>query len=105
MSDDSETFESFNDCGFLFGDLISTKGPKFGLTFALDKQRLLRSSLKAIEMVDSKYENRNDQKRSRRATSASGIALSLDDQTVFVARVASSVTAYDVSSGKLKAEI
>ena len=105
VSDDSEAFESFNDCGFLFGDLISTKGPKFGLTFALDKQRLLRSSLKAIEMVDSKYVNRNDQKRSRRATSASGIALSLDDQTVFVARVASSVTAYDVSSGKLKAEI
>ena len=105
VSRDSETFESFNDCGFLFGDLISTKGPKFGLTFALDKQRLLRSSLKAIEMVDSKYVNRNDQKRSRRATSASGIALSLDDQTVFVARVASSVTAYDVSSGKLKAEI
>ena len=105
VSGDSEAFESFNDCGFLFGDLISTKGPKFGLTFALDKQRLLRSSLKAIEMVDSKYVNRNDQKRSRRATSASGIALSLDDQTVFVARVASSVTAYDVSSGKLKAEI
>ena len=105
VSGDSETFESFNDCGFLFGDLISTKGHKFGLTFGLDKQRLLRSSLKAIEMVDSKYVNRNDQKRSRRATSASGIALSLDDQTVFVARVASSVTAYDVSSGKLKAEI
>ena len=104
-SGDSETFESFNDCGFLFGDLISTKGHKFGLTFGLDKQRLLRSSLKAIEMVDSKYVNRNDQKRSRRATSASGIALSLDGQTVFVARVASSVTAYDVSSGKLKAEI
>ena len=104
VSGDSEAFESFNDCGFLFGDLISTKGPKFGLTFGLDKQRLLRSSLKAIEMVDTKYVNRNDQK-SRRATSASGIALSLDGQTVFVARVASSVTAYDVSSGKLKAEI
>ena len=105
VSGDSEAFESFNDCGFLFGDLISTKGHKFGLTFGLDKQRLLRSSLKAIEMVDTKYVNRNDQKRSRRATSASGIALSLDGQTVFVARVASSVTAYDVSSGKLKAEI
>ena len=25
VSGDSETFESFNDCGFLFGDLISTK--------------------------------------------------------------------------------
>ncbi|XP_073253401.1 uncharacterized protein [Porites lutea] len=102
VSGDSEAFESFNDCGFLFGDLISTKGHKFGLTFGLDKQRLLRSSLKAIEMVDTKYVNRNDQGVD---TEASGIALSLDGQTVFVARVASSVTAYDVSSGKLKAEI
>ena len=102
VSGDSEAFESFNDCGFLFGDLISTKGHKFGLTFGLDKQRLLRSSLKAIEMVDTKYVNRNDQGVD---TEASWIALSLDGQTVFVARVASSVTAYDVSSGKLKAEI
>ena len=102
VSGDSEGFEFFNDCGFLFGDLISTKGHKFGLTFGLDKQRLLRSSLKAIEMVDTKYVNRNDQGVD---TEASGIALSLDGQTVFVARVASSVTAYDVSSGKLKAEI
>ena len=101
VSDDSETFESFNDCGFLFGDLISTKGHKFGLTFGLDKQRLLRSSLKAIEMVDTKYVNRNDQGVD---TEASGIALSLDGQTVFVASF-KSVTAYDVSSGKLKAEI
>ncbi|CAH3172615.1 unnamed protein product [Porites evermanni] len=102
VSGDSETFESFNDCGFLFGDLISTKYHLPGLTFGLDKQRLLRFSLKAIEMVDTKYVNRNDQGVD---TEASGIALSLDGQTVFVARFASSVTAYDVSSGKLKAEI
>ena len=101
VSGDSEGFEFFNDCGFLFGDLISTKGHKFGLTFGLDKQRLLRSSLKAIEMVDTKYVNRNDQGVD---TEASGIALSLDGQTVFVASF-KSVTAYDVSSGKLKAEI
>ena len=43
VSGDSETFESFNDCGFLFGDLISTNGPQYRLTFGLDKQRLLRS--------------------------------------------------------------
>ena len=101
MSGDSKTFDSFNDCGFLFGDLISTKGHPFRLTFGLDKQRLLRSFLNAIEMVDTKYANRNDQSVGTRAT---GIALSLDGQTVFVASF-QSVTAYDVSSGKLKAEI
>ena len=101
VSGDSETFESFNDCGFLFGDLISTKGHPRRLTFGLDKQRLLRSVLNAIEMVDTKYENRNDQGVH---TAAKGIALSLDGLTVFVASF-ESVTAYDVSSGKLKTEI
>ena len=52
-------------------------------------------------MVDTKYLNRNDQGV---ATEATGIALSLDGQTVYVAS-RTSVTAYDVSSGKLKAEI
>ena len=101
VSDDSETFESFNDCGFLFGDLITTKGRPFRLTFRLDKQRQLRSFWNAIEMVDTKYVNRNDQGV---ATSTTGIAISLDGQIVFVSSM-TSVTAYDVSSGKLKAEI
>ena len=101
VSGDSETFESFNDCGFLFGDLIAAKGHPFQLTFGLDKQRVLRSFSNAVEMVDTKYINRNDQGV---ASEATGIALSLDGQTVFVASV-TSVTAYDVSSGKLKAEI
>ena len=97
----SQTFESFNDCGFLFGDLIPTKHHPTGLTFALDKQRLLLSISSVIEMVDTKYVNRNDQGV---ATEATWIALSLDGQTVFVASL-KSVTAYDASSGKLKAEI
>ena len=101
VSGDSETFESFNDCGFLFGDLISTKRHLPQLTFGLDKQRLLRSFSNAIEMVDTKYVNRNYQGV---AAYAWGIALSFDGQTVFIAS-AMSVTAYDVSSGKLKAEI
>ena len=101
VSGDSETFESFNDCGFLFGDLISTKGPQYQLTFGLDKQRQLRSFSNAIEMVDTKYVNRNDQGVDSNTT---GIAISLDGQTVFVASV-TSVTVYDMSSGKLKAEI
>ena len=93
----SENFESFNDCGFLFGDLIAKERYPFKLTFGLDKQRLLRSFSSAIEMVDAKYVNRNDQGVSPRATR---IALSLDGQTVFVASF-TSVTAYDVSIGKL----
>ena len=101
VSGDSETFESFNDCGFLFGDLISTKGLWFRLRFRLDKQRLLLTFWWAIEMVDTKYVNRNDRGV---ASEATGIALSLDGQTLFVASE-TSVTAYDVSSGKLKAEI
>ena len=101
VSGDSETFESLNDCGFLFGDLISKKRLLPQLTFGLDKQRLLRSFSNAIEMVDTKYVNRNDQGV---AADAWGIALSFDGQTVFVAS-GTSVTAYDVSSGKLKAEI
>ena len=101
VSGDSETFESCNDCGFLYGDLISTKGRQFGLTFGLDKQRQLRYVWNGIQILDTKYVNRNDQGVAAKAT---GIALSLDGQTVFVANF-KSVTAYDVSSGKLKAEI
>ena len=109
VSGDSETFESFNNCGFLFGDVISEEWYlihrarySFQLTIRLNKQCLLRSILsKSIEMVDTKYLNRNDQGV---ATEATGIALSLDGQTVYVAS-RTSVTGYDVSSGKLKAEI
>ena len=97
----SKNFESFNDCGFLFGDLIATEGNPFKLTFGLDKQRLLRPSRRVIEMVDTKYVNKSSPGL---ATAATGIVLSLDGQTVFVAS-GPSLTAYDVSSGKLKAEI
>ena len=41
VSGDSETFESFNDCGFLFGDLIGTKGHLFRLAFRLDKHTVI----------------------------------------------------------------
>ena len=94
-------FESFYDCGFLFGDLFAPKRIPFRLRFRLDKQRLLLSYQSKIEMVDTKYVNGNDLGE---ATAAKGIALSLNGQTVFVANV-TSVTAYDVSSSKVKAEI
>ena len=97
---DAKKFDSSNDCGFLFGDLITKERHPFQLTFGLDKQRLLRSNRSKISMVDTKYVNRNDQG----VAAATGIALSLDGQTVFVASK-TSVFAYDVSNGKLKAEI
>ena len=101
VSYDYENFESFNDCGFLFGDLIAKERYPFLMAFGLDKQRLLRCKLDEIEMVDTKYVNRIDQDVSPSATE---IALSMDGQTMFVASFAS-VTAYDVLSGKHKAEI
>ena len=101
---DSKKFESFSDCGFLFGDLIAEGRYPFHLTFGLERQRLLISSQSVIEMVDTKYVNRNDQGVASHVTAATGITLSLDGQTVFVASK-TSVTAYDVSSGKRKAEI
>ena len=98
---DYENFDPFNDCGFLFGDLIPKERHLHQTMFVLDKQRLLRYSGGAIEMEDTK-----DIKESYQGVSpgAKGIALSLDAQTVFVASE-TSVTAYEVSSGKLKAEI
>ena len=97
---DYENFDPFNDCGFLFGDLIPKERHLHQTMFVLDK-RLLRSSGGAIEMEDTK-----DIKESYQGVSpgAKGIAVSLDAQTVFVASE-TSVTAYEVSSGKLKAEI
>ena len=96
-----ENFDPFNDCGFLFGDLIPKERHLHQTMFVLDQQRLLRSSGGAIEMEDTK-----DIKESYQGVSpgAKGIALSLDDQTVFVASE-TSVTAYEASSGKLKAKI
>ena len=100
VSDDSENFASFNDCGFLFGDLIPAKGYAFQLAFGLGKQRLLLSFLSEIRMVDTKYENSFDPGLGI----SNGIALSLDGQTVYIAGSVS-VSAYDVFSGKLTAEI
>ena len=92
-------YDPENDCGFLFGDLIGTRS--LLLTFGLDKHRLLRTDVSKIEMVDARFVKINDQGV---AFEAIQTALSLDSQTVFVAKD-TSVTAYDVSSGELKAEI
>ena len=102
VSYDSKNFEFFSDCGFFFGDLIATDSSGPGsMVFGLNKQHLLRSSGSSIEMVNINNVRRIDQRRSPRP---SGIALSLDGQTVFIAS-GTSVTAYDVFSGNRKAEI
>ena len=87
---------------FFFGDLIVTDSSGPGsMVFGLNKQHLLRSSGSSKKMVDT-----NNVRRIEQGTSpgTSGIALSLDGQTVFIATGAS-VTAYDVFSGNRKAEI
>ena len=97
-----EDLECFNDRGFLFGDLIPSNHPDNHLVFVLDEQRLLRCRRSQIEMVDTT----KDVKKSGRAESskATGIALSLDGKTVYVVDD-ESVTARNVLSGKLNAEI
>ena len=102
VSYDSKNFEFFSDCGFFFGDLIATDSSGPGnMVFGLNKQHLLRSIGSSIEMVDTNYVSRIDEGTS---PGPSGIALSLDGQTVFIAS-GTSVTAYDVLSGNRKAEI
>ena len=95
-----ENFQAFNDCGFSSGDLFTADRLNYYLTFVLDDQRLLQCTRSAIEMVDTKNVNKRSQDV---ATKPTGIALSLDGQTVYVASDTSD-TAWDAESGKLKAE-
>ena len=102
VSYDLKNSESFNDCGFLFGDLIPTDKSFFYYpTFVLDEQRLLLCFDDVVEMWNTKEVSKSGQGT---AATAIGIALSLDGQTVYVA-TNKSVTAYDVFNGNLKAEI
>ena len=102
VSYDLKNSESFNDCGFLFGDLIPTDKSFFYYpTFVLDQQLLLLCFHDVVEMWNTKEVSTSGQGT---AADAIGIALSLDGQTVYVA-TNESVTAYDVFNGDLKAEI
>ena len=95
-----EKFESFNDCGFSFGDVIGTHRFCSSLIYFIDEQRLLRWKLDEIEMMDIRDAN----KSGHDVAKTCGIALSLDGQTAYVASEAS-VTAWDIQSEKLKAEV
>ena len=110
---DPSEFESFSDCGFLLGDLIPAKfslSPMLpDVNFVINKHVLLRTFYtSAIKMI-----NTNDATNGRQsiAKRAFDIALSLDGQTVYVVSDAVSPTgllctlmAWEVSSGKLRAE-
>ena len=98
---DVENFESFNDRGFLFGDLIDADLPHARMMFALDEQRLLRCSKKQIEMIDIKDVNKSSQGK---AANTSDVAISFDGQTVYVASD-TSITALEVLTGKHKSSI
>ena len=93
-----KNFDSFNDCGFLFGDPVTTDGSFYPLTFFLDDQRLLQYYLCTIEMVDTKGLHQGSQGESTQVT---GIEVSLDGQTVYVASE-KSVIARDMFNGKFK---
>ena len=93
-------FGSSNDCGFVFGDLFIPEMTHDGLMFVLDEQHLLRCNFRLVEMVDGT----NIETSVEALWEATGIALSLDGQTVYVASK-TSVFAWDVESEKRKAEI
>ena len=93
-------FGSSNDCGFVFGDLFIPEMTHGGLMFVLDEQHLLRCNFRLVEMVDGT----NIETSVEALWEATGIALSLDGQTVYVASK-TSVFAWDVESEKRKAEI
>ena len=96
VSSHYKKFESFNDCGFVFGDLIRSE-LSTSITFVLNEQFLLRCVRREIEMVNTNEAVISDQRK------ASGIALSLDGQTVYFVSDPAVVTACNVLSGTLKA--
>ena len=112
---DPSEFESFSDCGFVLGDPIPTKcnlniSSSLKATFVMNRHVLLTTTnWSVIEML-----NANNLKNGRQsvATKAQEIAISLDGQTVYVVNdvvartsLVCTLTALDVSSGKLRGEI
>ena len=93
---DHREFESFNDCGFLLGDLIPSVGSP-GLTFVLNQQILLGWGFSEVEMLNTSEEITGSH------STANEVALSLDGQTVYVV-CGKSVKAWNVSSGELIAK-
>ena len=101
---DFDTFESFNDCGFLFGDVVSMHDELPDLNFVLDEKHQLRCYSEGIRMEVIKDGNKSDECASDDCEGARiKIALSLDGQTVYVSS-GQTISAYDTCSWNLKAE-
>ena len=96
VSYDYQSFESFDDCGFLLGDIVVSKQTG-SMLFVLGEQSLLRCLGRVIEMVNILNANK------RVRCVASKIALSLDGRTVYVSSCGT-VTAWDLVSGNPQAE-
>ena len=101
---DFDTFECFNDCGFLFGDLVSTHAFLIDLNFVLDEKRLLRCCSEEIRMEDIKEVEISDVGASGEEDTCLMIAFTLDGQTVYISS-GETITAYDAFSWNLKAEL
>ena len=101
---DYDTFESFNDCGFLFGDLVCTHAFLTDLNFVLDEKRQLRCCSEGIRMFEIEDVNKSDEGDSGEEDTCFMIAFSLDGQTVYVSS-GKTITAYDAFSWNLKAEL
>ena len=92
---DHREFESFNDCGFLLGDLISSAGST--VTFVLNKQSWLSFFSNKVEMLNTNEVITSSHSKAQK------VALSLDGQTVYVV-CEKLVNAWNVSSGELITE-
>ena len=101
---DFDTFEYFTDCGFLFGDLVSTRAFLTGLNFVLDEKRLLRCCSEEIRMEDIKEVEISDVGASGEEDTCLMIAFTLNGQTVYVAG-GETIAVYDAFSWNLKAEL
>ena len=100
---DFDTFEYFNDCGFLFGDLVSTRAFLADLNFVLDEERLLRCCSEEIRMEDIKEVEISDVGASGEEDTCLKVAFTLNGQTVYVVG-GETITVYDAFSWNLKAE-
>ena len=100
---DFDTFEYFNDCGFLFGDLVSTRTFLTDLNFVLDEERLLRCCSEEIRMEDIKEVEISDVGASGEEDTCLTVAFTLNGQTVYVVS-GETIAVYDAFSWNLKAE-
>ena len=101
---DFDTFEYFSDCGFLFGDLVSTRAFLTDLNFVLDEKRLLSCCSEEIRMEDIKEVEISDVGASGEEDTCLMIAFTLNGQTVYLAG-GETIAVYDALSWNLKVKL